>query len=246
MYIVSHDLRAPLLSIKGFSSELELSLKEFAEAFEACVGDMDPAKRARLGDMIATDMTEALRFISSAVVRMDTLITSILTLSRMGRRDLKPERVAMNVLVRGIVDSLGHQIAERRVELRLGDMPDITADKLSLEQIFGNLLDNAVKYLDPQRRGEIEIAAESRADETVFTVRDNGRGIAAEDIPRAFEVFRRVGTQDVPGEGMGLAYVKTLVKRLGGRIWCDSAPGEGTTFSFTIPAVQTKPDGRIP
>jgi signal transduction histidine kinase len=116
------------------------------------------------------------------------------------------------------------------------DLPDLVADRTSMEQIFGNLLDNAVKYLEPGRPGSIAVSAERGDGEIVFHIRDNGRGIAKEDISKAFEIFRRVGRQDVPGEGMGLSYVKTLIRNLGGRIWCESEPGKGTTFSFTIPA----------
>jgi signal transduction histidine kinase len=92
-----------------------------------------------------------------------------------------------------------------------------------------------LKYLDPARAGKIAILAEQNGEEVVFHVSDNGRGIAQEDMHKVFEIFRRAGKQDVPGEGMGLAYVKTLVRRQGGRIWCESEPGKGTTFNFTIP-----------
>ena len=99
---------------------------------------------------------------------------------------------------------------------------------------MGNLLTNAVAYLAPGRPGEVVVTGERRPDVTVFAVRDNGRGIAAEDIPKVFEPFRRVGRQDVPGEGMGLAYVQMLVRRHGGEIRCHSTLGVGTTFTFTI------------
>jgi signal transduction histidine kinase len=103
-----------------------------------------------------------------------------------------------------------------------------------MEQIFSNLLSNAINYLVPDRPGEVLITAEDHPEYTTFQVQDNGRGIAAADIPKVFEPFRRVGKQDVPGEGMGLAYVQTLVRRHGGTIWCRSIPGVGTTFAFTI------------
>jgi len=95
-------------------------------------------------------------------------------------------------------------------------------------------LSNAVKYLDPQRPGKVEVTGEHANGETVFHVRDNGRGIADEEMDKVFAPFRRAGKQDVPGEGMGLPYVETMVRRHGGRIWCRSQPGVGTTFSFTL------------
>lgn len=111
-----------------------------------------------------------------------------------------------------------------------------------MEQLFGNLLDNAIKYLDPGRPGAIAVSAERSETKTVFHIRDNGRGMAKEDISKTFELFRRVGTQDVPGEGMGLAYVKTIVRLMGGRIWCESEPGQGTTVSFSLPVPVKGPE----
>ncbi len=105
---------------------------------------------------------------------------------------------------------------------------------MSIEQIFSNILTNAVNYLDPDRPGKIDIRAEQLDDVVAFHIQDNGRGIAQADFDKVFAPFRRAGQQNMPGEGMGLAYVQTLVRRHGGRIWFDSEPGIGTTFTFTI------------
>jgi signal transduction histidine kinase len=113
-------------------------------------------------------------------------------------------------------------------------LPQVVADKTALEQIVGNILNNAINYLEPGRPGEIEIYGERNHRETTFHIRDNGRGIAAADMNKIFDLFRRAGRQDVPGEGMGLAYVRALVRRHGGQIWCDSELQVGTTFHFTI------------
>jgi signal transduction histidine kinase len=176
-----------------------------------------------------------MKFIGSSVSRMDALISAILVLSRLGHRELKPEPLDMTEVSKSILSSLAHQIEQRKTVVTIGELPPLTADKLAMEQIMGNLLDNALKYLDPVREGMIAITAGHNGEEIVFHVSDNGRGIAQEDMHKVFELFRRAGKQDVPGEGMGLAYVKTLVRRQGGRIWCESEPGKGTTFSFTIP-----------
>jgi signal transduction histidine kinase len=165
---------------------------------------------------------------------MDNQISAILKLSRAGRGKLDPEPLETRDFVRGMLDTLAHQIESGNIAVTVGDLPDLIADRTAMEQIFGNLLDNAVKYLEPGRPGAIAISADRSDREIVFHVRDNGRGIAKEDIPKAFEIFRRVGKQDMPGEGMGLAYVRALVRRLGGRIWCESELGKGSTFSFTI------------
>jgi PAS domain S-box-containing protein len=236
-YIVSHDLRAPLVNVKGFSQELARSLKEIEPCFQKHFPLLDPQDREKIGPVLRKDVPEALMFIASSVTRMDNLIGSILKLSRAGRRKLNPEPIETGRLVRSILDTLAHQIESQCISVTVGQLPPIVADKAAIEQIFGNLLDNAIKYLDAGRCGEIAITGDERGDAVLFQVRDNGRGMAPEDIPKAFEIFRRVGKQDVPGEGMGLAYVKTLVRLLGGHITCESALGNGTTFSFSIPAV---------
>jgi len=234
-YIVSHDLRAPLVNIKGFSDELIFSIRELGPLLGKYLDGFPPAERQKFSEVLNKDIPEALQFIGSSVSRMDNLINAILKLSRAGRRKLNPEPLDVQGLVRQIVNSLTHQIESGKITVTAEGLPDVIADRTAMEQVFGNLLDNAIKYLEPGRTGEIEITAERNEEEVVFHVRDNGRGMAEEDIPKAFEIFRRVGKQDVPGEGMGLAFVKTQVRLHGGRIWCTSEQGKGTTFSFTLP-----------
>ena len=148
------------------------------------------------------------------------------------------EDLDAGALLQETVGSLGHQIGSRHIVVEIGPLPRITSDRAAIEQIFGNLLDNAIKYLDPERPGRIEVSAEEMADMDIFRVVDNGRGIAEDDMDKVFAPFRRAGAQDVPGEGMGLAFVQTLLHRLGGRIECHSQLGVGTTFSFTLPRVR--------
>ncbi len=238
-YIVSHDLRAPLVSIKGFTGELLLALKKIEAVIDACMSQLSDQERSRIEAVIRGDVPEAMKFIGSSVSRMDGLINNILMLSRAGHRELKPELIDMKELTNSILSSLAHQIERSKTSIIVGELPVITADKIAMEQILGNLIDNALKYLEQGREGKVTITAEQGAHETTFHIRDNGRGIAKDDLSRIFEIFRRVGKQDVAGEGMGLAFVKALVKRHDGRIWCESEPGVGTAFSFTIPIALT-------
>ncbi len=234
-YIVSHDLRVPLINIKGFSEELIFGIKEMAPLLRKHLDGLEQENRQKFSVLLDKDIPEALAFIGSSVARMDNQINAILKLSRAGRRKLNPEPLQLQDVVQGILNTLAHQIESRNITVTVGGLPDLVADRTAMEQIFGNLLDNAIKYLEPARPGTIAVNADRRSTEIIFHVRDNGRGMAQEDIPRVFELFRRVGKQDVPGEGMGLAYVKTLLRSLGGRIWCESEPGVGTTFSVALP-----------
>jgi PAS domain S-box-containing protein len=233
-YIVSHDLRAPLVNLQGFASELRIASDVLQAALPAVLPHLEPSQRTDVSHVLDQDIPEVLGFIETSVTRMDHLIGAILHLSRLGHRDLHLESLDMQALVHGTVQTLAHQIAACQAQVTVGPLPTVTADRTAMEQIMGNLMANAVAYLVPGRPGEIVVTGERHADVTVFAVRDNGRGIATDDIPKVFEPFRRVGSQDVPGEGMGLAYVRILVQRHGGEIWCHSTWGVGTTFTVTI------------
>lgn len=237
-YIVSHDLRAPLVNIRGFASELGYGLEAVDRIIQDILPQLSDEQRQLLTGALDEDIPEALGFINSSVNRMNNLINAILKLSRLGRRELTFEPIDMAALVQANLETLAHQIERRAANVRVGPLPDIVADRTSMEQIMGNILANAVNYLDPSRPGQIEIYGEANHRETIFHVRDNGRGIAGEDMPKVFELFRRAGKQDAPGEGMGLAYVRTLVRRHGGQIWCESKLDSGTTFSFSISRLQ--------
>jgi PAS domain S-box-containing protein len=234
-YITSHDLRAPLVNIKGFTKELIRGIGEIGPVFARNLEHVAEGQRQQLSQVIYKDIPEALKFIDSSASRMDMLINAVLKLSRFDRRKIVCEPIKMEDMVREILNSMAHQIGSRGISVKVGKLPELLSDRTAMEKIFSNLLDNAIKYLDPDRPGMITVTADLSEGQTIFHIYDNGRGIAAEDIPRAFESFRRVGKQNVPGEGMGLAYVKTCVRMLGGRIWCESTPGQGTTFSFSLP-----------
>jgi PAS domain S-box-containing protein len=233
-YIVSHDLRVPLVNLKGFAAELRTALGVIEPAMDTLLPQLDERQRQTVSLALHEDVPEAMEFIESSVNRMDQLINAILKLSRLGRRELRFEPVDVNAIVQATLDSLTYQLEEHQVAVTVGPLPQVVADRTAMEQIVGNLLGNAVKYLDQDRPGELEITAERNHHEVRFQIRDNGRGIAAEDMDKVFAPFRRAGRHDVPGEGMGLPYVQTLVRRHGGRIWYESEPGVETTFTFTI------------
>jgi signal transduction histidine kinase len=118
-------------------------------------------------------------------------------------------------------------------------LPDIVSDRVAVEQIFSNLVENAVKYLAKGRPGRITVRGRLQGDHVLFEVQDNGRGIDPKDHDRVFDLFRRSGAQDQPGEGIGLAHVRALAYRLGGLITCESALDQGATFRLSLPRILT-------
>ena len=230
-YIVSHDLRAPLVNIMGFTSELEQAAGTLARHLQTS----DPP--ADLREAVSEDIPEALRFIKSSTSKMDRLINAILKLSREGRRVLAPERLDMPAMLGTMTESMQHQATSKQATIEIGRVPNIVADRLAVEQVFTNVTDNALKYLKPSRPGMIRIEGKIEGQMIRYDIIDNGRGIAERDYERVFELFRRAGDQTVPGEGIGLAHVRALVRRLGGSIDCTSTLDVGTTFTIRLPAV---------
>jgi len=235
-YIVSHDLRAPLVNIMGYTSELETANRALDEQVDVLEARAPKSLKPETAQAVREDIPEAIGFIRASTEKMDRLINAILKLSREGRRTLTPEPLDVSAMVRKIADSVRHQTESAGAEIVIDALPTLTSDRLSLEQIFGNLIDNAVKYLDPSRPGRIQISGEDDARGTVtYRVADNGRGVSPKDHERIFELFRRSGRQDRPGEGLGLAFVRNSVRRLGGVIDVESELGQGSTFILKFP-----------
>ncbi|WEK56953.1 MAG: CHASE3 domain-containing protein [Candidatus Brevundimonas phytovorans] len=235
-YIVSHDLRSPLVNVMGYTSELEQIGKIFDHQLTQLEQTHPDAIEPEAIRAVREDVPEAVGFIRASTAKMDRLINAILKLSREGRRRLAPEPLDMTALVRGIADSLNHQVSEAGGEIIVRDLPVLESDRFSIEQIFGNLLDNAVKYQQPGRPIRILAEGHQTADGWLhYRITDNGRGVSERDHERIFELFRRAGKQDLPGEGLGLAFVRNSVRRLGGTITLESELGQGSTFHLKFP-----------
>jgi signal transduction histidine kinase len=244
-YIVSHDLRSPLVNIVGFTSELEELRGQIFKRIgvlappvptnaPTIAPDAEP-ELASEDQRLSQDFSEALGFIKSSSDKMDRLISAILNLTREGRRRFEPEPLDMRELIESLVSSLAHQASEAEAEIHITPLPQIVSDHLAIEQIFSNLIDNAIKYLRPGIPGEIFVRGRTKLGFAVFDISDNGRGIDPKDHQRIFDLFRRAGIQDRPGQGIGLAHVRALVRRLGGTMSVASELNAGSTFTITLP-----------
>jgi len=241
-YIVSHDLRSPLVNVMGFTAEL-VALRQdiFAHIaeLEKALAQRDPAALTAMKtpslDTLGKDFDEALSFIKTSIGKMDRLINAVLKLSREGRREFTPETIDMNDLLQSIGNTVAHRVAEQDATITIGALPRVESDRLALEQIFSNLIDNALKYEKPGQPNRIEVTGRATPTHVIYSVRDTGRGIDAKDHQRVFELFRRSGPQDRSGEGIGLAHVRALVRRLSGTLVLKSELGEGSAFTVTLP-----------
>lgn len=234
VYIVSHDLRAPLVNLQGFSSELERS----CGALEASLRpvSLPETTRRTVQTILSEDIAGALRYISASASKFQRLIDALLLLSRTGKQELRIEAIDVRALVDSTVMSLRQSIANSGAEVLVESLPAVNGDVTAIGQVFSNLISNAIKYLQPGRPGRIAVGGQTTDGHAHYWVRDNGAGIAASAQRRLFQVFQRFHPNLADGEGMGLAIVKRIVERHGGKIWAESEEGVGTAFHFELPA----------
>jgi signal transduction histidine kinase len=212
-YSVSHDLRAPLRAMDGFSQAV---LEDF--------GGLLPAEGRR-----------QLQTIREGAQRMGALIDALLKFARLGRKVLNKQAINTDQLVRGALEELGFPWPDRKVEVLVGKLPGCSGDPVLLKQVWLNLLSNALKYTRKRERAVLEIGCEKTGGVDTFFVRDNGTGFDMRYVDKLFGVFQRFHrAEDFEGTGVGLAIVQRIVQRHGGRAWAEAAVDRGATFHFTL------------
>jgi light-regulated signal transduction histidine kinase (bacteriophytochrome) len=215
-YSVSHDLRAPLRAVSGYTQMLE---EDYG---------------ARLDD----EGRRLLRFVSGSAQRMGQLIDGLLTFSRLGRQPVHAVQVEMRSLVREVADELApdHPAAH----INLGELPEATGDRMLLRQVWANLIGNALKYSAKSESPRVEIGGRADDGEIVYWVGDNGAGFNMRYADKLFRVFQRLhGEHEFSGTGVGLAIVERVIARHGGRVWAEGEVNRGAKFFFTLPRKDT-------
>jgi PAS domain S-box-containing protein len=242
VYSVSHDLRSPLVNLQGFSRELEKACRGLADVLTE--ESVTPEVRKKGQALLEGKVTKSVGFIQSAVMRLGNIIDALLRLSRAGRVEYRWEAVDVGQVVSQVVRAAQGTITEKGATVEVGELPPARGDRTAVEQLFGNLVGNALTYLDPARPGIIQIGVlpdESGGSRTYF-VRDNGLGIAEGHRQKIFQAFQRAHPGVGSGEGLGLAIVSRIAERHRGRVWVESKPGEGSTFFVTLPAAHAAGD----
>ena len=213
-YSVSHDLRAPLRAIDGFT---QILVEQYADK----LGDE--------GNRIAS-------VIRTSTVQMGKLIDDLLSFSRLGRQEVKKSPIVMGPLVQEVYAEVKKAVPDRTITFTVGDLSDARADADMLRQVWTNLLSNAVKFTGKKEDAKIEVGSKSNDGEIIYYVKDNGAGFDMKYVDKLFGVFQRLHSiEEFEGTGVGLANVKRIIERHGGKVWAEGAVGEGATLYFTLP-----------
>ncbi len=218
-YSVSHDLRAPLRHMSGFA---ELLIQ----------------RQGGNADEKSLQYTAA---IASASKKMGVLIDDLLDFSRMGRQEMKRRPAELNVLVNDIVAEIKHETKDRRIDWKIGSLPEVSCDPSLMKLVFINLISNAVKFTRTREKAAIEIGCRKEKDEWIIFVKDNGVGFKMDYVNKLFGVFQRLhGQNEFEGTGIGLANVRRIITRHGGKTWAEGEVGQGATFYFSLPKDRSK------
>jgi two-component system sensor histidine kinase/response regulator len=216
--VASHDLQEPLRNVISFSNLLERSAQS----------------------RLTEEEREYLGYITQGALRMHALIADLLRYSQVGQAHKEMASVDLRAVMQWAVDNLQQPILETGATVRWSGLPVVSGDETQLRHLMQNLVGNAVKYRNPEVVPDVTVSAERKQNEWIIRVRDNGIGIAPEYHDVVFAPFRRLHGKNIPGTGIGLALCRRVVELHGGDIWLDSKPGQGSTFSFTLPGIEVE------
>ena len=233
LYVASHDLRSPLVNIQGFSQRLQkqyAEIKTFSEKL-----NVETEFRENIDKLTNEDMPRTLNFIQTNVTKMNNLIDSLLQISRTGRMPLEIKELDMNMLMNKVIVSYNYELTELNATIKTEDLPPCFGDENQLNQVFSNIIGNALKYRSSDRKPEIKISAKQTHNRIVYSISDNGKGIAERHLEKIWDVFYRIDhLASEAGEGIGLSIAKTIVTKHKGRVWVESEENKGTTFNIEL------------
>lgn len=233
LYATSHDLRSPLVNIKGFNKELKKSIDDLLDILNS--NEIPPPVKKKCDYIINEDIPESMYFISSSTAKMDSLLSGLLTLSRLGRKKLEKKHINMNEFIYEVVSNFEYELKENNIEIQIANLPDCKADAPHLNQIFSNLISNAIKYMHPKRDGIIKISGREDKNHIHYSVEDNGIGIPENFQNKIFNLFHQ-NNPEASGIGLGLNIVKQILNRHDGNIQVKSKIDKGSKFTISLPS----------
>jgi len=239
LYIASHDLRSPLVNIQGFSQRLQKQADSISAALADCA--LPQATKAGIDAVTRDGIPKTLNFIFSNVTKMDVLLNGLLHLSRTGRAIMTIKEIDINQLFQKIIANFNFQLTQLDATITTKDIPSCYGDENLLNQLFSNIIGNAIKYYDKNRGLVIEVTARKEFRKVIYSIRDTGLGMESRHLERIWDIFYRVdSTLADAGEGLGLSIVKRIAEKHKGRVWVESAAGKGSVFYIELQTSEFK------
>ena len=236
IYVTSHDLRSPLVNINGFSRELEFVLNSLSEILGNI--DVKDEPKEKINRLIKDEIPESINYIKKSIVKMDQLLNGLLQLSRIGRKAVPFSDIDMNELISDVIHTFDYEIKNKKIGITILDLPPCKGDPMQINQLFSNLIDNAIKYLNPGKKGQIKITGVKKRKGIIYCIEDNGVGIPDDSKEKIFDLFQRLNPENIVGEGIGLNIVKKIVSMHKGEIWVESEKGKGAKFYVSLPIIK--------
>jgi signal transduction histidine kinase len=229
LYVASHDLRSPLVNIQGFSQRLQKQTNSIIQLLSEHPLETDIQQK--IEKITGEGIPKSLDFIFTNVSKMDTLINGLLKISRTGRMNMSIQKINMNDLLEKIIRTFSFQIEEAKADIVVEHLPECYGDAVMLNQLFSNIIGNALKYRDKDRPLVITVTAQPRYNNVRYSIQDTGIGIAQRHLEKIWDVFYQVDSQSPEaGEGIGLSIVKRIVDKHKGKIRMESQEGKGSVF----------------
>ncbi|MEI7812834.1 MAG: ATP-binding protein [Ignavibacteria bacterium] len=229
LYITSHDLKAPLVNIQGFSQRLQKQADSIKAVLDEC--QLETKTMTTLDKITNEDIPRTLSFISSSVIKMDTLLNGLLQISRTGQIMMVIKKVDMTQLFKTIITSFNFQLTELSAKVIVEKLSDCYGDENQLNQLFSNIISNSIKYRDNAKPLVINISSHTQYNKVTYSIKDSGVGIAPRHLEKIWNIFYRVDfmAKEV-GEGLGLSIAKRITDKHKGKIWAESEEGKGSVF----------------
>ena len=233
VYVTSHDLRSPLLNIQGFIEEINLCIDDIKDLLDS--NDINDEIRNKISSIFDIDIFESMGYINRSIIKMDSLITGLIKVARTVKDKIKIEKIDMNILIKNVISNYEFKIKDKNIDIEISEIPMVKGDYSLMNQLFSNLIENAIRYMDKNRKGLIKIYGYEENNRSIYCIEDNGIGINEKNLFRVFDLFQRVNPTSIEGEGIGLSIVKRIINKHHGNIWVESEPNKGSKFYISLP-----------
>ncbi|MBL7128114.1 MAG: PAS domain S-box protein [Ignavibacteria bacterium] len=232
LFTTSHDLRSPLVNVQGFTKELDASIQNLLSILSDA--DISQELRKKIMAIVTDDIPESIKYILKSTSKMDGLLNGLLRLSRVGRQKLTMNEIDMNKLISEVVSTFEHQIKDNNVKLEIWELPKCYGNSNLINQVFSNLIENAIKFTNKNQNAIINISGEKTGNRSVYYVKDNGIGIDSEHKDKIYDIFHQLNPSK-KGTGLGLTIVKRIIDKHNGSIDVESTPKSGSKFIIELP-----------